>query len=189
MTQRSHGAILLARTAQTQDAIAEKVSVSRVAVSQWRSGATKPAPKKRAVLLEQFGIPIAAWDDVPKKSQKKSVPAEPTPPPAPLAERIPGDVIGKARMLEEMALEQMRDLQDPELGVTPLEKAKVMASVAATLNLLAKLTGQFDLGARLFRLPIWKRIEKALEEGLRGHPKAAAAVARSLREAAQEQAM
>jgi hypothetical protein len=56
-----------------------------------------------------------------------------------------------------------------------------MASLSQTLVALAKVSGQMDLGARLFKLPIWKRVEKALERGLAGYPEAAASVARELR--------
>jgi hypothetical protein len=48
------------------------------------------------------------------------------------------------------------------------------------------MTGQFELGTQLFKLPIWKRIEEALAEGLAGYPDAAASVGRALRRVESE---
>lgn len=173
---RSHGAILLTRTGQTQDEIAERVGVSRVAVSHWMNGGTLPKPKKRDELLEAYGIPATAWDEEPARKERP-----PSSPPMPAAlTAVPDGVLPKAAKLEEMALRLMTELQD-DLDSPPLERAKVMSSVAQTLSLLAKLTGQFDLGAQLFQLPTWKRIELALERALDKHPEAARDVAEELR--------
>ena len=174
---RSRGATLLARTGQTQEEIAGRVGVSHVAVHHWLTGTTKPAGKKRVILLEHYGIPEAAWDEGGAKKAPVSPSIEA---PSRDAGLIPEGVLGKAAYLEERAYRLLVSLDEDETA-TPLEQGKVMASVATTLNLLARLTGQFELGARLFKLPIWKRIEKGLEVGLTGHPKAAAAVARELR--------
>jgi hypothetical protein len=55
-----------------------------------------------------------------------------------------------------------------------------MKDIAHTLGVLARLTGQFDVGSRILKLPQWKRIEKALEQALTPFPDAARAVATAL---------
>ncbi len=171
---RSVGAFLLVRTGQSQDMIAARLGVTQPAVAQWLSGATRPGKVRRGELLTAFEIPVESWDTPHAMTS-------PDPSPASTLDvaAIPDGVIGKAQLLEKMALEQIVELRgDPT--ATPLEKAKVMASVAQTLGLLAKLTGQFDLGRRYFELPVWKRIRKALDVGLASYPEAAAAVEREL---------
>lgn len=184
---RSVGARELLRRGQTQEAIAKRVKVSRVAVAHWLSGETKPSAAKRILIAEAYGIPPEAWDQKATTKPKSKDAAAPASPPAP----IPEGVLGKARQLEQMAHDLMSKLQaelaNPEGPSTHLEVAKVMNSVASTLNLLAKITGQFELGSRLFKLPVWKRIEGALARGLEGHPKAAAAVAAELRRVETEE--
>ncbi len=180
---RSLGARELQRRGKTQEAIAEKVGVSRVAVSHWLAGTTKPGPAKRAALAAAYGIPPEAWDQKIPPKAKAAAAALPSAPIAPV--EIPEGVLGKAKMLEQMAHDLMVRLQEEMRADKPdsthLEVAKVMNSVATTLNLLAKLTGQYELGSRLFRLPVWKRIEAAIYAGLSAHPKAAAELAKHLR--------
>ncbi len=192
MTQRSRGSVLLSRVTETQEQIAETCSVSRVAVSQWKTGQTKPSKPKRAVLFETYGITPTAWDEEPIAGEttmprsKRRAPKVPTGIALPRPEiQIPEGAIAKAQALESMAFSLLVGLTE-DTESPPLERAKVMASIVPTLALLAKLTGQFELGARLFRLPIWKRIEAALAAGLRGHPKAAVACARELRAVEEE---
>ena len=158
---RSDGAIALARTSKTHEEIAKLVGVSRVAVSHWVAGTKKPAMERRSKLLALFGIPVDAWerrdrtrasafdralaaavtanvsaaDTNADTSGTSSVTEGPT----------PNGVIAKAVELERMAHELMNKLHDDAVA-TPLEQAKVMASVASTLTHLAKLTGQYDLG-------------------------------------------
>jgi hypothetical protein len=85
-------------------------------------------------------------------------------------------VFARKLHIERMAHGLMQNLHD-DPDATPLEKAKVMASIAATLNVLAKLTGQYELGKRVLRLPLWKRVEQELAVALRLHPAAAEAIA------------
>lgn len=193
---RSRGALLLGRTGQTQDDIGAVVGVSRAAVAQWMNGSTRPGRPAREKLLATYGIPSEAWDESARKPKAPpsetpvgSAPLEPPalPPPAqaPDPDAVPDGVLGKAKMLEDMAHDMLRDLR-ADTEAFPLEKAKVMNSIAGTLNLLAKLTGQFELGARLFKLPVWKRIEQAAEKALAKHPEAAAALAGELRAVEKE---
>lgn len=175
---RNAGSIALNRTGQTQEAIAAAVGVTHATVSNWMNGRKKPKPDKRALLEEKFGVPRDAWDEAPKRTPRAAVTA--AAPSQPLREVTPDTVLEQAAHLEREARQLFDDIKaDPES--TPLERAKVMNSVTQTLALIAKMTGQFDLGARIFRLPVWRDIERALERGLNGHPEAAAAVGRELR--------
>lgn len=175
---RSRGSVLLARTAKTQDEIAARVGVSRVAVSKWINGNATPSEGKQAAMLEVFEIPLAAWAE-PPTSRPSLPPGNATPPPA-VRPPIPADAHSMALELEKMAHDFMTEVRH-DTEMSPLEKARVMSALSVTLNHLEKRTG--DVGARLFQLPIWKRIEKAIETALEGHPDLAAAVARELRKA------
>ncbi len=169
---RSRGSILLARTGHTQDVIAARAGVSRVAVSKWINGGAKPGAKKRDVLLAEFGVPVAAWDEPPAAAGKVAAGETSKP--------IPPDAHAMNNELELMAHEFLTKMRT-DTAMSPLERAKVMAALSTTLNHLEKRTG--DIGAKLFDLPIWKRIVKAIDTALDGHPKAAEAVARELRKA------
>lgn len=167
---RTKGSALLVRSGKTQDEIAARIGVSRVAVSQWMNGATKPGPAKRGLLFAAFAIPESAWDA--DHSLDSATPTE--------LPRVPDGALAKAEHLEAMAQQLMTEMRT-DSEATPLERAKVMSSLASTLTAIAKLRGELDHGSKLFSLPLWKRIEAALERGLDGHPEAAAAVARELR--------
>lgn len=195
---RSRGAVMLGRTGQTQDDIGAVVGVSRAAVAQWMNGSTRPGRPAREKLLATYGIPAEAWDESARKPKAPpseipdGAPLEPTASPsqlpsapAPSPDPVPDGVLGKAKMLEDMAHDMLLDLR-ADTEAFPIEKARVMASIAQTLNLLAKLTGQFELGARIFKLPVWKRIEQAAEKALANHPEAAAAFAGELRAVEKE---
>lgn len=175
---RSRGSVLLARTGKTQDEIAARVGVSRVAVSKWINGGAKPGTKKRELLAQldpKKPIPMTSWDEPATASGK----APTSSPPASLPP-IPADAHSMACELERMAHDFMTEVRH-DTEMSPLEKARVMSALSVTLNHLEKRTG--DIGARLFQLPIWKRIEKAIETVLEGHPKLAEAMARELRKA------
>ncbi len=172
---RSRGSVLLARTCKTQDEIAERIGVSRVAVSKWVNGNATPGESNRESMLVEFEIPKGAWDEPPTSGPAPSV----VPPPVNLPP-IAADAHSMACELERMAHDFMTEVRH-DTDMSPLEKARVMSALSVTLNHLEKRTG--DIGARLFQLPIWKRVEKAIETALDGHPELAAALARELRKA------
>ena len=179
-TQRSRGALALARTGKSQTDIAAIAEVSHVAAGKWLNGTTKPVPAKRDILHEKLGIAPTLWDEYPEEKPKK------TAAPTAAAKREPGDVMSKAGELESMVHDLLEEVRN-DARSTPLERAKVMASAAQTLGLIAKLTGQFDLGSRVMQTPIWSAIKRALKTALESHPDAAAAVARELRKLEAEQ--
>lgn len=172
---RSRGAVLLARACKTQDEIAQKIGVSRVAVSKWINGGAKPGKEKRADLLAKFEIPKDAWDEAATSTKiPKATPSSVRPSasssPTPVTEEPPSMV----EELDKMAREYLADLR--EYDMDPLARARCMSAFAVTLRELDKWTG-----ATFFKLPIWPRIVAALRAGLDGHPEAAAAIAREMR--------
>jgi transcriptional regulator with XRE-family HTH domain len=178
--------VLLARTGQTQDSIAAAVGVSRPAVAQWLSGTTRPNKKEtREKLLALYGIPVDSWDEPARAKRAEATTPAPVSAPVSAGSSVPDGVLGKAKMLEDMAHDMLRDLR-ADTEAFPLEKAKVMNSIAGTLALIAKLNGDFDLGQRMFKLPVWRRIEAALATALASYPEAAAAVGRELRKVEAE---
>lgn len=197
--KRSKGAVRLARTGETQDEIATAIGVSRAAVGYWINGTKKPGPSKRALMAERYKIGAEEWDEE-AKAARATAKAAPAAVPAAVTVRELERATGEARealasgpggpgmfdtlaivaRLGSMAVGLLDGLEADEESF-PLEKARVMSSVAGTAALVSKMNGDFDLGARLFKTPIWKKIEAALAAGLEGHPAAAASVARELR--------
>ena len=53
----------------SQEDLAERLEVSRQAVSKWESGASRPTKEKRERLSEIFELPIEVWDDPPSAEQ------------------------------------------------------------------------------------------------------------------------
>jgi transcriptional regulator with XRE-family HTH domain len=172
---------MLLRSGSTFVEIGERVGVTKVAVHRWATGSRKPSTTMRPKLKEHYGIPEDAWDRADGGPGEAA--AKPPPMPPEKTQTRPehlGGPFAMAAELERMARQQMVDLNGDVDGVpksTQPERARVMAWIAATLNVLAKITGQYDLGRRLLQLPLWKRIEAELADALKGHPEAARAVA------------
>lgn len=186
--KRNQGAVTLARTGETQEEIAAALGVSRAAVGYWIAGTKKPLKAKREALAARYRIPVDAWDETAKtkpaaKPAAVAVTAESLKAAATEVRAAVASGCDSRELfarLSTMAGELLTTLEnDPESY--PLEKARVMASVAGTAKMIGQSNGEFDLGARLFQLPIWREVRKALAAGLTGHPAAAAAVARELR--------
>ena len=87
--------------------------------------------------------------------------------------------LGKAAALDRMASALMRELEEDD-DSTPLEKARVMGQIAQVLGVIGRLTGDFDLGKRVLKLPMWVRIEGAIRKALVPYPDAARAVGDAL---------
>lgn len=193
--KRNQGAVLLARTGLAQEVVAAVVGKSRVTVSNWMNARKRPDEASRAVLAERYGIPVTAWDEEPPKRAPKASPVSPLAPVAPSSPILAHGAGHGATVPDQvlsMADELMGDLRQgldelrKDSDALPLEKARVRASLGQTLAILGKMTGAFDLGARFFKLPLWREVEQALARGLAGHPEAAAAVAAELRRVEME---
>ena len=150
---RSEGAIALRRIGKTHEELARILGVSRVAVGNWAGGVRKPMPEHRQRIFERLGIPIEAWDRPAKiggspidralaaarhAKETEGVTSPVTSVTSPVTSvtsvtsRIPDGAIPKAVELERMAHGLMSKLLEDQLA-TPMEQAKVMASVASTL--------------------------------------------------------
>ena len=175
--RRTEGARGLAKLGMTFDAIGKKLGVSAQAVHKWSVCESRPSPRLRIELAAKFGIATESWD-------VEFIPALPSSHPqqaeAPQPLRSEQDLLSKSKELENMIYRLMARIDDDD-SATYLEQSKALSSCAQTLSILAKVTGQFDLGKRIFQLPQWKQITKAFERALADHPEAAAALAIELR--------
>ena len=55
----------------SQEDLAQRLEVSRQAVSKWESDASRPTKEKRERLSELFELPMAVWDDPPGEEQTR----------------------------------------------------------------------------------------------------------------------
>lgn len=180
---RSAGGVALRRTGVSQPAIAEKVGVDASAVNRWISGAKKPGPASRAKLSEHYGIASELWDTSAKSAKAqtkvpagKALPLTP-PAPAPLTDaEAAGGAWEMAKSLQRDIKTQLDELFLEGSNWAKAERAQVSSRLATAINVLAKLTGQYDLERRFFDLPSWRMVERELEAALADHPAAAEAV-------------
>lgn len=166
---RSRGAVLLALLEVPHGDIATMVGVTRQSVTSWNTGLKKPSKDQRERLAAAFKIPAEAWDEAPTEA-----------PPAVTSGPPVRGVLGTLPEIEKEILSLLESVRN-DSEASPIERAKVLASCATSLGILAKFTGEFDYGRHLFRLPIWKLIEKAIRVSLKPYPQAAAALAHELR--------
>jgi hypothetical protein len=173
VTTRSLGAAHLSRVGKTQEEIAAELRVSRALVGHWLTGTRVPGRERRPLLQACYSIDPEAWD-------APEVATAPATAPAPL-DWGDGSPRAKAERLERMVRELLDGLAaDPK--ATPLERARVMASAAATLSLLGRLTGETQEISehRIVRLPAWRRLVDRVLAALRPHPEALASVSEAL---------
>lgn len=66
MTDRNEGrlALLVVIRTTTQAAIALRVGVTQSSVSRWCAGKSRPDPRSRRVLADEYGIPVDAWSNM-----------------------------------------------------------------------------------------------------------------------------
>ncbi len=182
--KRSLAILKLERTGASQDEIAQRLAakadivVTRQAVSKWFKG-HQPRIEVKKALKKLFGIPLAAWGKTTKATVEKPK-ANGHTPPAPFTGI---DVDGSYDELERAAYDLMTYVRtDPD--ATPIERAKVMRSIAGTLHTLDQR--QAGLEKRILQTPRWKRIERALIATLRGFPDALKAIEAMLEQLNEE---
>lgn len=169
-TVRNVGGDSLRRTGKAQTEIARDAAVSRVTVHQWIAGNKRPGVPKRARLQELYGIPAKAWDE-PYVPRAAATPVPPT------QESVAdGGAFSMARSLQRQAQAQLDELEHADEW-DPVRKVRVMQGLASTINVLAKITGQYELGRRMLTLPIWKQLEHEIFEALKAFPDASKSVA------------
>lgn len=179
--RRSRGAYELARVGLPQDQIAAKIGRKQEQISRWVSGRLVPKEATRKALFLAFGIEPVAWDEPAKGEALASAPE--TAVGTPVDTLDDKSVRARAERLQRMLDSQLRQLEQ-DTRATPIERAKVMSSVAATLKVLGSITGEAqEIGeSRIVRLPAWRRIEDQLIKTLRPWPDAARAVAAAVQE-------
>lgn len=153
-------------------------------MNRWISGAKKPGPASRAKLAEHYGIAPELWDTAAKSMKasakapaaKSPPPAPPPPPPVTDDAEAAGGAWAMAKSLQRDIKTQLDELFEEGSSWAKAERAQVSSRLATAINVLAKLTGQYDLERRFFDLPSWRMVERELEAALADHPAAAAAV-------------
>jgi hypothetical protein len=145
------------------------------------SGTTKPSGPKREILKQAYGVDVGAWDD---ETITAAVALSP-----PLSQRPPR-VRGRASAedLEEAIddCNRLLELADAA-GGSVRDRSGLLATKVGAIAKLIRVRGEDALTLERFRkTKDWKDIVRAIEEGLRGHPEAAAAVHRELAKALGE---
>lgn len=181
--KRTAGGVALKRTGKTSLQIAKEVGVSKVSVHEWIHGSKSPGQRFQAKMFELYGLEPAWWKlDAPKSDPP---PSSPTRSSTPNTEAV-GGAFQMARQLQIQVQAGLESLEDPKQVWAPAEKAQVMQRLANTVNVLAKLTGQYELGKRMLQLPIWKQLESEMFEALKSFPEASKACALRLRKFEKE---
>jgi len=189
--RRSRGSVALSRVGKSAAQVAKELGCSRPLVTYWLQGEREPSVRFREMMAERYGLAVGLWDEPlllgateamsgPPKTRPAVIGALQRPISAPpvdgVAAIVAGGPFAMARELTLMAESQIRSLREDD-DSTPLERAKVMASLATTIRTLAGITGDYDLSKRLTKLPLWRRLETELGAVLRKWPDAAQAVA------------
>lgn len=60
------------RAGMTQEELAERLNVSRQAVSKWEKGLSRPTSSKLAALAEIFALPADVWTEIDRAEQKQA---------------------------------------------------------------------------------------------------------------------
>ncbi len=161
--RRSYGSVLLASAGMSEQAVADAMGVSLRVAGDWARGDSLPGRVQREKMAVALQIPTDAWDVPPPAG------------PSPRVDSLLADVPQIRERVQRLMLEV-----DGDSSATPLERAKVLASCAATIGVLAKATGEFNHGRQLMKLPIWRQIRGAIERALAPYPDAAGAMAAEL---------
>lgn len=179
---RSAGVVALTRTGETQTEIARRLGVSRTLVAMVMSGQRAASADLRASAHRVYRIALEAWDlpagAEPRPRQTKHV--APTTPPSPPKPSSSEPLALRVAELQRHVDELMGEVQSG--SATPLERARVLASVAATTIAIGKLTGEgMTISERkIVSLPSWRRIESTLIEALTPYPDALHAAGKAL---------
>ena len=206
---RNQGSMALLRVGRSQTEISAALGVANSTTSRICAGAIRPSAELRKKIHDVFRIDPSLFDRElePERGKLAAAPGRPVaasrerpgavsrrrptdalePPPEPAGDPFDAvSVLDKAAELRELVSDLLATVKrDP--SATPIEKARVMQSTAATLNVLAKLTGEYELGRRIFKLPIWRKIEACFTATLRPYPEAASALAAALEKLEREE--
>jgi transcriptional regulator with XRE-family HTH domain len=188
-TVSTKAAVALRRIVMTQPEKAVRLGVSAFTVHRWETGATRPPKDLREKVRAVFGIPIEAWELLPSEPDPPGMPMAPAPDDDPIlddeelgaeAQTIDGRVSEVERALRTL----MSEVAKSEGSAR--ERANVLETVTRTLGQIARMRGTYELGARLFKLPVYRRLRTALLDALKPYPEAMTAVADALEKVAAE---
>ena len=169
----SQGAAALAGSGKTQEEIAERLKISRSLVSMWLCHRRVPSKAHRKAVREAYGIAEGSWDAPAKRARAVAAAA-------PVVLPTDTSVNGRVAMLHAMIDEAIASSRAP--GTSPAEKAKTAQRAAATLAILARITGESAVidEAKLVKLPALRRVFDALIEALTPWPEAMRAAGEAL---------
>lgn len=113
---------LRTRSGLSQEALADKLMVSRQAVSKWESGVTLPETDKLVVLSNMFDVSLdyLLKEDAPKRNQ-----------PSENLDRIILRFLGSAQDIDEISKMLIEIMQD---GIISDEERERMNSIMAALD-------------------------------------------------------
>ena len=194
--ERNRGAILLAKTGNSQSAIATVCGVSRVAVSYWISGRNKPDEAMRSLISKHFKIPVGAWDleeCVDTNWSSTSKPCEFGNDPKTNTKATVNtltDILvssDKAESASEMreVLKRLKTVRNsPSYDDLALQiKIRIEDLTRSTSLALSKVTGEGSSSSlmKIKRSKAWRSIENALCKALASYPDALKEVTNELR--------
>ncbi len=180
---RTVGGYALSRAGKDQSQIGRELGVSKVTVHHWINGGHRPAEAMRARICALYGIEPDAWDREHKAAPPPLAIVRPLPVAPPERDPDGGDddeAMQMARALQRQVRLQLDQLESEGGSWSAEKNASVMAKLSTSVNVLAKTTGQYELGRRILTLPIWKKIEAEIFAALKDYPEAAASVAERL---------
>jgi transcriptional regulator with XRE-family HTH domain len=171
----SAGARALARFGADQTEMAERLKISQPSLSKLLRGLRGPSDALKARILKQYGVD---WDAPPPPAPKRRPKA------ATVRHAVSSDPV-QAEAVDMLATVRalQTEVQENE-NLYPEKKAKILASCAATLASLGRLTGESLVmtEGKIVRTPQFKRIVSYLEDALAPWPDALQAVTDALRE-------
>jgi hypothetical protein len=188
---RSEGIKKLAATGLEHEEIAVRLrahglKVTRSAVAHWCRGARKPTDEQRVALKKEWGIPLRSWEIYGAIEEKPNGESKP-----PRRREAPPEFFAMttaqtAERLRRNAQQLLFDGEDPD--VPAAERRRLLEGAATLLEKVGKLTGESQAitASKVYRSPVWQRIQAAIEKALEPFPQAMRAVGEALAELGQE---
>jgi len=155
---------LLRETGITQAELGRQLNLSTVGVGAWFRGKSIPRSDTQQKCFELFGVPFAAWHEAAYGVKLPSEPVE---------EPLRGSVFALAKELQTKVRLLLDGLED-SAELTVGGRARVLHTCAQALAQSAKLTGDYELGARIVQLPVWREVVACFERSMVGFPEVAA---------------
>lgn len=147
--------------------VAERIGVTAVAVSRYRSGQRTPTAELAAKLETEFGIPADGWSEPVTSAQPEQA-------------ALGGDHAERTKRLAAELLEaleaEVRAVRGDD-GLTHLERTRRLTQLAQAVQRIGPLTGAtLALSEeQILRSPAWRKLKEDLLEMLAEFPDAAIA--------------